>query len=573
MNFDEVLNLMKINNMYRLKKIVFTALIICGMCLPAWAQKGQSDFEISKNIDIFITLYKQLHVNYVDELNSGQLMKTAIDAMLESLDPYTVYIPESEIEDYKFMTTGQYGGIGSGILARGPWIYISDPYEGMPADKAGLRMGDKILEINGQSAKNKTVEEASSILKGQPGTEVKVLIERDSTQKPLEKTIIRQEIKISNVPYFGMVSKEIGYINLSEFRQNASKEVREAVIKLRDSNNMKGLIFDLRGNGGGLLNEAVNIVNIFVESGQLVVSTRGKITDKNNYHKTQGSPVDLKMPLVILVDNNSASASEIVTGAIQDLDRGVIIGQRSYGKGLVQNIIPLTYNAQMKVTVAKYYIPSGRCIQLLDYANKDKEGKATKIPDSLATAFKTKNGRTVYDQGGIEPDIPMKPEEYGNITVSLMEKFLIFDYSTKYYWSHPSMPPVDEFRITDEIYNDFISFLQGKTYDYKTESEKDLDELKTNAEKEKYFDAIKTEYAELQAKLIHNKQEDLIKFKNEIGQLLKSNIAVHYYYQKGRIQAILPDDPEVKKAIDILNDPDGYKKILEGPIKPDNKKP
>jgi carboxyl-terminal processing protease len=380
--------------------------------------------------------------------------------------------------------------------------------------------------------------------------------------------ITRQEIKVDNVPYFGVIGDGIGYINLSEFRQNAAKDVREAFIKLRDSNNIKGVIFDLRGNGGGLLNEAVSIVNIFVESGQLVVSTRGKITDKNNVHKTQGPAVDVKIPLVILVDNNSASASEIVTGAIQDLDRGVIIGQRTFGKGLVQNIVPLTYNAQMKVTVAKYYIPSGRCIQLLDYANKDKEGNATKIPDSLATAFKTKNGRTVYDRGGIEPDIPMKPQEYGNISVSLLEKFLVFDYATKFYRSHPSIPPVENFQITDEIYNDFVTFLQGRAYDYKTESEKDLDELKANAEKEKYFDAIKNEYAELQSKLMHNKQEDLVKFKDEIRQILKTFIAARYYYQKGRIQSMLSDDPEIKKAVEVLNDQVTYKGILDGSIKP-----
>jgi carboxyl-terminal processing protease len=548
--------------MNRFKKILSAALIICGLSSPVFSQTGQSDFEISKNIDIFVTLYKQLHLNYVDELNSGQLMKTAIDAMLESLDPYTVYIPESEIEDYKTMTTGQYGGIGSYIHRRGQWVFISEPYEGSPADKAGLKAGDKIIEINGQSAKNKTIDEVSTALKGQPGTDVTILIQRDSTQKPFEKTVMREEIKLDNVPYSGMVSNNIGYINLTGFTQNASREVKDAFLKLHDNNDLKGIIIDLRGNGGGLLNEAVSIVNIFEDKGQLVVSTRGKLTDKNNYHKTLNAPTDTEIPLAILVDEGSASASEIVAGAIQDLDRGIIIGQRTYGKGLVQNIVPLSYNAQMKVTVAKYYIPSGRCIQELDYSQKDDNGNATKSPDSLVTAYKTKNGRTVYDRGGIEPDIIMPLPEYSNISLSLIEKYLFFDFATNYYNQHASISAPKDFIITDDIYTDFISFIQGRDYDYKTKSEEALDDLKTNAEKEKYFNAIQPEYEALKTKMIHDKQADLVKFKDEIKLLIKIYILPRYYYQKGRIEGILSDDPEVTRAIEILNNSDNYKKTL-----------
>ena len=351
----------------------------------------KNDFEISKNLDIFTTLYKQLHVNYVDDVKSGELMKIAIDAMLESLDPYTVYIPEADIEDYKFMTTGQYGGIGALIHKRNTKIVISEPYEGFPADKAGLKAGDILIEVNGKSLKNKNTDEVSSLLKGTPGTTVEVMIIRDTLEKPIPKTITREEIKISSVPYFGMVSNDVGYINLSGFTQNASKEVKDALIKLKENSNFKGLILDLRGNGGGLLNEAVNIVNLFVDKGQLVVSTKGKIKEKNNIHKTTNTPVDVNIPIIVLVDDNSASASEIVTGAIQDLDRGVILGQRTFGKGLVQNIVPLSYNSEMKVTIAKYYIPSGRCIQAIDYSKKDENGRAEKIPDSLLKPFKTLN--------------------------------------------------------------------------------------------------------------------------------------------------------------------------------------
>ncbi len=551
-------------NFFRLVKITLLALILLGSSsISLKAQETQSDFEIAKNIDIFITLYKQLHLNYVDELNSGQLMKTAIDAMLEELDPYTVYIPESDIEDYRFMTTGQYGGIGSGILKRGSWVYISEPYQGSPADEAGLKAGDRIVEINGKSAKDKTIDEISTALKGQPGTEVVVMIQHDSTEKPVEKTILRKEIKVDNVPYFGKVDEHIGYINLSEFRQNAGKEVKDAFVALNEKKDLKGIIIDLRGNGGGLLNEAVNIVNIFVDKGQLVVSTKGKLKDKNNMHKTLNAPVDLNIPLAILVDEGSASASEIVAGAIQDLDRGVIIGTRTYGKGLVQNIIPLTYNAEMKVTVAKYYIPSGRCIQELDYAHKDQAGNAIKFSDSLATAFKTLNGRTVYDRGGIEPDVRITPEEFSNIAFALADKYLIFDYASYFYKSHKEIPSAGKFVVTEEIYTDFLNFIKGKEYDYKTQSEEALESLKANAEKEKYFDAIKPEYEALKEKMMHDKQADLDKFKDQIKQLIKGYILPRYYYQKGRIEGSLTDDPCVLKAVEILNNTATYNSILQ----------
>jgi carboxyl-terminal processing protease len=553
-----------IKNLFRIFKITaLSFLLLMAASGPLRAQDNQSDFEISKNLDIFVTLYKQLHLNYVDKLNSGELMKTAIDAMLESLDPYTVYIPESDIEEYRFMTTGQYGGIGAGILKRGHWVYISEPYQGFPADVAGLRAGDKIVEINGKSAKDKTVDDISTALKGQPGTEVTILIERDSTEKAVEKVVTRKEIKVENVPYFGIVGDHIAYINLSEFRQNAAKEVRDAFVSLNDKRDIKGVIIDLRGNGGGLLNEAVNIVNIFVDKGQLVVSTRGKIENKDNYHKTLNPAVDKEIPLAVLVDGGSASASEIVAGSLQDLDRAVIIGERTYGKGLVQNIIPLTYNAELKVTIAKYYIPSGRCIQELDYAHKDEEGHAVKFSDSTATAFKTLNGRVVYDRGGIEPDINVKPEEISNIAFALADKLVVFDYATYFFKNHASIPPAGSFVITEEIYNDFLNFIKGKEYDYKTASEEALETLKASAEKEKYFDGIRTEYDALKEKMMRDKEADLTKNKEQIKRLIKAYILPRYYYQKGRIEGSLSDDPCVLKAIEVLTNPAQYKSILK----------
>lgn len=524
------------------------------------------DFEISKNLEIFSTLYKQLHLNYVDDINPGELMKTGMDAMLESLDPYTVYIPESDIEDYKIMTLGQYGGIGALIHQRGSWIYISDPYEGFPATKVGLIPGDKILEVNGKSAKDKKVEEISNMLKGQAGSSIKLLIEREGISKPIEKEIVREEIKIDNIPYFGMINDHVGYIKLTGFTQNASKEVQDAFLKLKEKN-MKALIFDLRGNGGGLLQEAVNIVNLFVEKDQLVVSTKGKIEERNAVHKTAANPIDKNIPIIFLVDRYSASASEIVSGAIQDLDRGVILGQKTFGKGLVQNVYPLSYNAQMKVTIAKYYIPSGRCIQALDYSHKKSDGSPERVADSLRNAFKTKNGRMVYDGGGIEPDIAMENETLSNISVSLITKYLVFDYASKFKRENPILKDTVNFSVTDAIYTDFINFLKGKDFDYTTQSESKLNELKKAAENEKYFEAIKPQLDALREKLIHDKEADLMKFKEEIIQLLKEEIISRYAFQKGRIKASLASDKEIAKAVEVLDNTQLYKSILDGSYK------
>ena len=535
-----------------------------GIAQPASEDQG---FEIVKNLDIYATLLKELNSNYVDDIKPGELTKTAIDAMLESLDPYTNYIPESDIEDFRFITTGEYGGIGALIHQQGDYVVITEPYEGSPAQKSGLMAGDKILEINGQSAKGKSYDAVSSILKGQAGTKLSVIIRRDGDDNTQEKTITREIIRIDNIPYSGMVSDNIGYIKLTSFTQNAANEVKQAFLKLKENNDLKGMIIDLRGNGGGLLTEAVDITNIFVEKGQEVVSTKGKLQNRNATYRTTNPSVDSSIPVAVLVDGQSASASEILSGSLQDLDRAVIIGQQTFGKGLVQNVIPISYNAQMKVTVAKYYIPSGRCIQAIDYSHKDKAGHFERIPDSLIGAFKTKNGRIVYEGRGIKPDIHTEPVRYSNIALTLFTKFLIFDYATKFKREHAAIPPVKDFTITDSIFNEFVSFLSGKDYSYTTKSEQALELLKSNAEKEKYFDAIKTEYDALKTQMINDKKADLIKHREQISELLKVDIATRYYFQKGKVASSLKNDTDVLEAIKTLNNQDLYKSILAGTYK------
>jgi carboxyl-terminal processing protease len=534
--------------------------------------QSENNFEISKNLDIYATLLKELDKNYADQINPAELTETAIDAMLETLDPYTVYIPESNAEDYKLMTTGQYGGIGALIHKNGSFVIISEPYEGFPAQKAGLKAGDKILEINGKTMKDRNSDEVSEILKGQPGVELELLIGRIGVTDPFPVKVVREEIKIPNIPYYGMLNSGIGYIKLTNFTQNAGNEVKKALTELKNNNELKGIILDLRGNGGGLLNEAVNICNIFVDQNQLIVSTKGKIASKNQDHLTRFSPIDKDLPLAILVDRNSASASEIVAGAIQDLDRGVIIGQLTYGKGLVQNVIPLSYNSQVKITVAKYYIPSGRCIQSIDYFHKDENGQAERVPDSLISEFKTKNGRSVYDGGGIEPDVSMDAMKLSKISQTLITKYLLFDYANQFALEHISIPSPAEFVVTDEIFNEMIEFLKDKNYDYQTSSEKALESLKTNATKENYFDAIEQDYNSLRSKILHDKSKDLITYKDEIKLLLKDEIVGRYYYQKGRIIATLSDDPEIAKAIEVLQGTATYMAILDGSIKTERQK-
>lgn len=521
-------------------------------------------FELSKNLDIFATLLRDLDTYYVDEIKPGELIKKGIDEMLNSLDPYTEFYAESDIEDYRMMVTGQYGGIGAIIRQKGNMIMVGEPYEGFPAQKAGLMAGDIIMEIDGKPTKGKTTADVSKLLKGQANTTVKVLVERGGDKKPFEATLTREEIKIKNVPYYGMVKDEIGYIKLTGFTENAAKEVKNAFQELESKNKIKGIIFDLRDNGGGLLKESIDIVNIFVPRNQLIVEQKGKTKENNRQHKTMYTPVDTTLPIVVLINKNSASASEIVSGSLQDLDRAVLVGQRSFGKGLVQQTIPLPYNTQLKVTTAKYYTPSGRCIQELDYLHKNKLGKAEHIPDSLIREFKTKNGRNVYDGSGIYPDVKLEPKTYPLITASLVLKNFVFDYATKFRLSHTSISPAKTFSLNDAEYNDFLSYISDKDYNYTTKTEKALEDFKKSSEDEKYFSNVRVEFDSLKARTDTNKKKDLGKYKDEIKDLLEEEIAARYYYQSGRLESSLRDDNELNEAVKILNDQTLYKSIIAG---------
>ena len=554
-----------LQNFRIMKKIALLAICLTLVCFSSKSQTTTSNtdrgFEISKNLEIFSAVYKNLHLNYVDDIESDKLIKTAIDAMLASLDPYTNYIPESNIDDMKLQILGQYGGIGATVSQRGDYVHIAEPYEGLPASKVGLLAGDKILEINGESAKGKTVSDVSGTLRGQAGTSLKLKIERQG--KTITKDINREEIKLKAVPYYGIVGEKFGYIKLNEFTQKSADEVINAFGNLKQQKpNLQGIILDLRENGGGLLNEAVDIVNMFVKRGELVVETKGKIAEKNTTHYTTKIPLDTEIPVAVLIDGYSASASEIVAGSLQDFDRAVVIGSRSYGKGLVQNIVELTYNTQMKVTVSKYFIPSGRCIQAIDYSHRDENGRAIKVPDSLKTAFKTKHGRIVYDGFGIEPDVEVEPDYISNISIALIQKYLTFDYATKFYYEHPNIESPANFKITDEIYNDFKNFLSTKEYEYSTNTEKALKLLREAAKDEKYLEAIDAEIADLEKKLQSDKSVDLDKNKDEICQLLESEILTRYYFEKGRIEGMLKHDKTLAKAIEVLSDKAQYKKIL-----------
>jgi carboxyl-terminal processing protease len=535
-------------------------LLFIGLAFGATAQNDKG-FEISKNLEIFANVYKNLHTNYVDDVDPGKTMKVAIDAMLASMDPYTNYYAESDMEDVKMQVLGQYGGIGSLIHQEGTNIYVAEPYEGLPADKAGLKIGDRILAVNGESTKGKNNAEVSAAMRGQAGTKVTLRLEREG--KTFDVTITRAEIRLPNVSYSGIVNGNIGYIRLDEFTQNAAKNVREAFKRLkRDNPGLKGVILDLRGNGGGLMGEAVDIVNIWVPQNELVVETKGKVASKNIKSRTRMPAEDVDIPVAVLINSQSASASEIVSGSLQDLDRAVIIGERSYGKGLVQNILPMPYNSQMKVTVSKYFIPSGRCIQAIDYKHRDENGRAIKVPDSLKTAFSTRHGRTVYDGFGIEPDIEVEHPTSSLLSVALYNRFHFFNYALKFHREHDTIPSPKDFVITEEIYQDFINYLSDKTYDYTTYTENILSDLRKVAEEEDYMDNLKQQIDQLEKTYKEAKKDDLMRHRDEVSQLLKDAILVHYYYRKGCIEGALSDDPDVKKAVEILSSTAEYNRIL-----------
>ena len=524
---------------------------------------GDNYFEISKNLEIFTELYKELNVYYVEDTKPGTLMKTGIDAMLSSLDPYTQYIPESDIEEYRFQTTGQYGGIGALIKRQGDGMVISEPYEGFPAAKAGIWAGDEILEVDGRKVRGLDTEEVSKLLKGQAGTPVRVLLKR-GTAEPSEKLLTREEIKIPDVPYKGIVDAThmVGYIKLNSFTQTASADVRSAMKQLKQEG-ARHLILDLRGNGGGLLREAVNIVNLFVPKNEPVVETKGRIAEWDKSYRTLSEPEDATMPLVVLVDGGSASASEIVSGALQDLDRAVVVGERTFGKGLVQQTRDLFYNSKLKVTVAKYYIPSGRCIQKLDYAHRDSSGKATVRTDTNLVAFKTRNGRTVYDGRGILPDVPVTEPELAKVVGGLYAEDILFDFATDYRRTHDSIGPPERFAISDELYHRFTEFARSRSFTYDTESMEAYAKLEEVARKERYYGHAQKAFEELKKELAPDPSEELDLFRADVEEMLRNEIVSRYDLQTGRAKAALVTDPYVQAAVKVLTD-GGYNGILAG---------
>ncbi len=539
--------------------------IAAGITLVAVTIWGFNEdlFQISKNLDVFASVYKEVNINYVDDINSAKLVKTGVDAMLDGLDPYTEFVPESEIEDYKLKyVSTQYGGIGASIFTRDKKTYISGVFAGFPAQKADVRPGDQLLKINDVDLAGKTNEQVSQLLKGSKGATVKLLTKRDDTA-PVEKSILREEIKQPNVSYYGMVNGNMGYIKLDKFLENSAEEVTTALTSLK-KNNPSGIILDLRSNGGGILQEAVKIVNLFVAKDIEVVSQKGKIAEKNFTYRTAAAPLEPSLPLVVLVNNRSASASEIVAGALQDLDRAVIIGQRSYSKGLVQQTFTLPYNSLVKITIAKYFIPSGRCVQALDYTHRKSDGTVLRMTDSSLHEYKTKAGRSVYDGSGVYPDIIVKQERFANITQALVGKLLTFDYANHYRNTHDKIADAANFKLTDAEYNDFIKYISGKDYSYSTNSEKLLATLKTEATKEKEFNEIQTEYNVLQTKLASSKKNDLQIHKDEITQVLENEIAGRYYFDRGRYEVNFRYDKELAQAEKTIQDKNQLAAILTG---------
>jgi carboxyl-terminal processing protease len=543
------------------KRFLFPVLLVMLLTGLSFTRPAERYFEIAKNLDIFATLFKEVNALYVDEVNPNTLVRTGIDAMLTSLDPYTNYIPEDEVEDYRTMNTGQYGGIGAITREIGTRTVVTMIMEGYGAQKGGLKVGDEVLKIDEHELAKLSREQSSQLMKGQVGTPVSLTVKRIGVDQPIRLEFKREKIKVNNVPYFGMVGKDVAYIHLSDFTPDAGKEVRNALVALKEQG-AKGVILDLRGNPGGLLIEAVNITNLFIPKGKTVVSTKGKIPENNLSYETLNNPVDTEIPVTVLINRGSASASEIVAGTLQDYDRGVVLGEKSYGKGLVQVSRPLSYNSQLKVTTAKYYTPTGRCIQVLDYAHRRNDGSVGSIPDSLKRSFKTTNGRTVYDGGGIEPDIKTQSLEAHPLTQVLFEKGFLFDFANEYVLAHPQAVDARNFSLTDGDYQQFVSWMKNKNYTYKSYLEYGLQEFTAEAKKEKYYDELKTQLEQIQNRIAESKKNELIVHKDQIKMLLEEEIVAHFHLEKGSIETGFKYDQDIKKAAEVLHNSAQYKKIL-----------
>lgn len=543
------------------KVVFFVVLSVFSITLISSQSTSDRFFEIAKSLETFASLFKEVNKYYVDDVEPTELANEAVNSMLASLDPYTNYIPEDRIEDYRTMTTGEYGGIGAEVDKIDGKIIITMPLQGYAAEKAGLRIGDEIVKINGLDISERPLSNIRNLLKGQANSSVNLSIRRYGKDDVIDFDISYEKVREKNVPYYGMVTEDIGMIKLTDFTQKAGLEVKNALVDLKAEGAQK-IIFDLRGNPGGLLNEAVNITNVFLPRGSEIVSMRGKSSEWSKNYRALNEPVDTEIPLAIIVDNNSASASEIVSGVLQDYDRGVVIGERSFGKGLVQTTTMLSYNSQLKVTVAKYYIPSGRCIQEIDYSRRnDPVEDATKE----RKLFKTKNNRVVYDGAGIDPEINTERVVYAPITKSLIDKKLIFDYANIYRSKIDSIPAAKTFNLSDSDYNDFVTWLNDKEYGYNTKVENTLENLIASSKHEKLYEGIKSEIEELENQILKNKKDDLFKFKNEIKEVLEYEIASRYYLQKGQIEITFDDNPDILEAINILNNPTRYHELLAEP--------
>ena len=550
----------------RSKKVLLSVAIVITVATTAGfilVNQESRDFRFTKSIDIYISLMRELNAFYVDEIDAEKIVNKGIDAMLSSLDPYTVYYPEEDSGDLDFITTGKYGGFGSLIRKSGDYIVVTNVYKGFPADQNGIKPGDEMISIDGTSLKGVTSEKASDMLKGEPGTEAELVFRRNGTE--FTKKLKRERISIPAVPYYGMIDSRTGYIRFTNFTQNCIAEVRSALTDLKEKQGAESLVLDLRNNPGGLVNEAVEIVNLFVKPGLEVVSTRGRAKQYDAVFRTNRNPVAPDMPVVVLINRGSASASEIVAGALQDFDRAIIVGERSFGKGLVQVARPLSYKAQVKITTAKYYIPSGRCIQAVDFSNPNEDGSVGVIPDSLIKTFSTRNGRPVKDGGGIIPDIVISTDMLTRFTSELYVQNMIFDYATEYFWTHPQPAVLDSLRLSDSDLVRFRAFLAEKNFSYQTSSESALEDLIATAREEKLYDDNSQALEQLRDLLGHSLDRDVAGQKAEVTELIESELAGRYFYDAGMIKYSLSRDSQVREAIKISADRDRYDSLLEGP--------
>ncbi|MEG0647379.1 MULTISPECIES: S41 family peptidase [Bacteroides] len=548
------------------RNVVILSALLTVIAFFSFKNSDDRNFQLAKNLDVFNAIVKELDLFYVDTINPNKTVREGIDNMLYSLDPYTVYYPEDDQDELEQMVKGTYGGIGS-LIRYNPktkYTVIAEPFEGMPAAEVGLKAGDTLLEIDGKDLKGN--EDVSSLLKGALGTSFKLKVERPGEKKPLEFTIVRKSIQMATVPYYGMVDKGVGYINLNSFSGNPSKEFKKAFLDLKKQG-ITSLVIDLRNNGGGLLEEAVEIVNMFVPRGKTIVTTKGKIKQASSTYKTLREPLDLEIPITVLVNSGTASSSEILAGSLQDLDRAVIVGNRTFGKGLVQTTRPLPYGGTLKITTSKYYIPSGRCVQAIDYKNQNEDGSVGRIPDSLTTVFHTAIGREVRDGGGVAPDITVKQEKLPNILFYLVRDNLIFDYATDYCLKHPTIVAPDKFTVTDADYAAFKAMVKKADFKYDQQSEKVLKALKEAAEFEGYMPEASDEFKALEKKLTHNLDRDLDYFSKDIKNMIATEIIKRYYYQRGAIIQQLKDDNDLKEAIKILHESPKYKEMLSAPAK------